>query len=123
MHHAGRAARAAAGGGAGAAELAPVNAAHNVAIQLVLDAGLPFLLAIVAALAMIVRCVVGANAHRRMRIDDAGIVLAVLVLLIAAMVDIALDVAAMALLFWTLLGLLWGAALTRREAERGPRAS
>lgn len=86
------------------------NAAHNIALALVIEAGLPFLLLTCAALLWIAVRV--ARRQRAQRFDPrvAGLAAALLVMIGNATVDIALDVPGVALLFWLMLGLLWGAA-------------
>lgn len=106
-----------------AAELWSVNAAHNIVIQIAIEAGLPYLLLVIGAVLTIGRSVVGAARRGGIRIADLGLGLAAAVILANAMVDIALDVPAIATLFWLMLGLLWGTALTVSDRAAGPPAS
>ena len=97
-------------GDAGAAQgLWGVNAAHNIILQLVITAGLPFAAALLAAVLLVVR---GAwRVERGPGGLQTAIFLALSVVAANAMVDIALDVPALALCFFLLLGMLAGGGL------------
>lgn len=92
-----------------AQELWSVNAAHNILIQLVIDAGLPYLVLIALFMLRVAR-----DIFRALRVRPSllewGKLLAVGIILVNAMVDIVLEIPMMILLFWTLVGLLWGRA-------------
>ena len=103
-------------------EMWRVNSPHNVVLQLMLDGGIGYLLAIGgAAMLMAIRIV------RRARHSavHAGIAGALLVLLGCSLVDISLDVPAMLMLALCLAGLGWSEprAGGRRRPRREPHAS
>ncbi len=105
------------------AKYVSVNAAHNILIQLVIDAGLPFLIFIAIAVIMIVAPVLALARRGTLPIDALGVGLALVVLLANGLVDIALDVPAIIMLFWLWLGLIWGTNLSVRRDAVEPLAS
>jgi hypothetical protein len=94
-----------------------VNSAHNILLQLWLNAGVPYLLLIVGSFALGVRQVVLAL-NRCWTTDDIGIGMAALLIVACAMIDIALDVPATTTLGLLFTGMLWGRALVRLEVDR-----
>lgn len=91
-----------------------VNAAHNVALQMLLQAGVPYFALIVGACIIGTRQVARVLRGRWIR-DSKTILVLVLMLLCSGMVDLTLDMPAPLSLCLFLTGLLWGQALDRRE--------
>lgn len=103
-----------------------VNSAHNILLQLVLNGGYPYF-----ALLALGFLLVGATILRDMQRegwppDRLAPVLALAQIFCCALVDICLDVPALAILFLGLAGALWGRAIRRsgvvfRDGDRRPR--
>lgn len=91
-----------------------VNSAHNLVLQLMLQAGAPYLLLILAAIGWGWHQVARALRRRWTR-EDVVIVAILGQILGCSMVDIVLDMPAPLTLTLFLLGLLWGQALDRSE--------
>ncbi len=87
-----------------------VNSAHGILLQMLVNGGLPYLLLILAATALVVWPVVRALKRRR-DICDFGVVGALLVLAGCATIDITFDVPATLDLAMVLAGILWGGAI------------
>jgi O-antigen ligase len=96
-----------------AQELWMVNSPHNLILQLVLKGGIPFLALLAAAMVIVIaRAVWNSNDER------LGLVCAIGVAVACSMVDIALDVPALAALTLLLAGLAWGRQAGTRSASR-----
>ncbi|WP_293884081.1 O-antigen ligase [Sphingomonas sp.] len=91
-----------------------VNSAHNILLQLWLNAGLPYLLLIVAAFLWGARQV-GNGLAGKWTIDEIGLAAAIGLIIACSMIDILLDVPATITLALFIMGLLWGDAIVRSE--------
>jgi O-antigen ligase len=99
-----------------------INSAHNLLLQWVLQAGLPYALLLIAAGAHGVRQVANRSGISVKR-DDWAIIAILFLFALNAMVDITLDMPAPVGFALFLAGLLWGRALDRREVRISrPRA-
>jgi O-antigen ligase len=87
-----------------------VNSAHGIVLQILVNGGLPYLLLILAATALVLRPVLHALRRRR-DICDFGVAGALLVLAGCASIDITFDVPATLGLAMLLAGILWGGAI------------
>ena len=85
-----------------------VNSAHNIALQLMIEGGLPYLALLTAAALWIAAAIVRSMSVRRLSTEEAGLLAAVITVFGSASVDIALDVPAMVTLTLLLAGMLWG---------------
>lgn len=106
-----------------ATDLWYVNAAHNVMLQMVIEGGLLYCLLACVAIALIAR---GVIQHWPGRNDPAAIVQqagasALLIVLLAGMVDIALNVPAVVTMAASVQGLLWGRSM-RPSRRTGGKA-
>ncbi|MFZ2994695.1 O-antigen ligase family protein [Sphingobium sp.] len=87
-----------------------LNSAHNIILQLMLQGGWPYLVAICGAAALIVKQTISALRNHWSR--DEAIIAAILCLIMGnAMIDVVLDMPAPVTIFLFLSGLLWGRAL------------
>ncbi len=84
-----------------------VNSAHNLVLQFLLDGGLVYFTMLTIAAILIARVLVKRGAALKWGQGSDGIVGALFIAIASAMVDIALDVPAMALLTAFIAGLLW----------------
>jgi O-antigen ligase len=93
-----------------------VNSAHNLFLQLWIQAGIPYLALILLAAGWVGFGI--ARNLRRDRVDLQGLslLIAILIVIGCSMVDIALDVPAIAALLLFLAGLAWGAPGSRMSA-------
>lgn len=91
-----------------AQQLWMVNSPHNFLVQQVLRGGLPALALLVAGMMLLLGPISRAVIYNRWSAMDLGLAMAVLVLVIEGMVDIAFDMPVVALLTALLVGLLWG---------------
>jgi O-antigen ligase len=87
------------------------NSPHNIVLRLVIDAGLPYLLLILASAIVIAAQVALAARRRGIALDEVALIAAIAVILGSAMVDIALEVPALAALMFSCAGLLWGRSI------------
>lgn len=85
-----------------------VNSPHNLVLQLVLEGGMGFLILLSAAALLIARWSIASLVERALLVDRLGVMLAILAAIACTMVDIALDVPAIAALTLFLAGLLSG---------------
>lgn len=104
-----------------ATDLWYVNAAHNVLLQMTIEGGLLYPVLVGAGLALILWQIV----QQQPAIDRGGTLLlaleiALFVIVAGGMVDIALNMPGVVALAATMLGLCWGHALRRAEAQRTP---
>jgi O-antigen ligase len=89
------------------------NSPHNIALRLMLDAGLPYLLFIALAGSRILIQFVQAARSRSMNPQEAALLLAIAMMLGSASIDIALEIPALTALTMVFIGLLWGRAISR----------
>ena len=87
-----------------------VNSPHNILLQLLLKGGLPYLLFLLAAAAMVAVPVVRHFSGGRRSLEAWGIALALVFLFANGMIDICLDVPATTCFAMFLAGVLWGTA-------------
>src|SRR5579859_6070426 len=91
------------------------NSPHNIMLRLMIDAGLPYLVLIMAAgIAILIRIVRAARA-RSLDEEELGLLLAAAIMLGSSLIDIALEVPALCALMMIWIGLLWGRALVRHD--------
>lgn len=93
--------------------LSPVNSAHDIGLQMLLNAGLPYVLLVSVAAGLVIARMVAHSRSRLWSLDLTGIVLALSVIFAVALIDIVLDVPATTILALFLGGLLWGRADAR----------
>ena len=86
-----------------------VNSPHGIVLQMLLGAGIPYLLMLLGAVTLVARRVVP-DIRRRPSIEARGLAAAAMVLVACGCVDIVLDMAATTTLLLFLAGLLWGRA-------------
>lgn len=91
------------------------NSAHNIALQLLIVGGWPYLLLLIGLAGLIVTRVLR-RMMGRWSIERVTLAAMPAMLLACATVDIALDVPATTTLFALTAGLLWGLALQRHES-------
>ncbi len=91
-----------------------INSPHNVLLQWVLQAGLPYALLMLTAVLLGVRQIRRGLAHHWLR-DDWIVVGMLALILTVAMVDVPLDLPGTVSVTLFLAGLLWGHALERAE--------
>lgn len=112
-----------------AGELWMVNSPHNLILQLLLQGGIGYLLAIMAAAGCVAWGMLRRGGARPWDPNRPGIVAAIIVAVGCAMVDIALDVPAMIALTVFLAGLAWGrqrartTSMSRERTSRQPSIS
>jgi O-antigen ligase len=87
------------------------NSPHTIVLRLIIDAGLPYLVMILASAIVIAAQVTQAARHRGIALDEVALIAAIAVILGSAMVDIALEVPALAALMFNCAGLLWGRSI------------
>lgn len=101
------------------------NSPHNLALQLLLVGGWPYLLLIGSAAVVIARDVVSGRRGRSFKAGRTAMMAAIALILAESMIDIALDVPAVITIALFVTGLLWGEALgpelSRRAAGTPPR--
>lgn len=93
-----------------------INSPHNIAIQILLVGGLPYLLLLTAGALLILRDVVRAPAWRQGDARFMALVGAASVILVDGAFDIALDVPVTVCLFTILIGLAWGRAFAEGQS-------
>lgn len=91
-----------------------VNSPHNVLLQLALAGGVPYVLMLLAAAALVGRDVLPYLLSGRASYSDFGLAAFVVQILICSMVDIAMDVPAVTCMTLFLAGCLWGRSLCSR---------
>jgi O-antigen ligase len=91
-----------------AAKFSNINAAHNALLTLTLQGGIPYMAFIAGAVMLVIYRSIIAIKRGSATPSLAFVVAAVGVILTNSLVDIALDVPEISILFWFLLGLLWG---------------
>lgn len=91
-----------------AQQLWMVNSPHNFLVQQVIRGGLPALALLVAGMMLLLGPMIRAAIYNRWSAMDLGLAMAILVLVIEGLVDIAFDMPVVALLTALLVGLLWG---------------
>ncbi|EXS71990.1 O-antigen ligase family protein [Sphingobium sp. Ant17] len=84
-----------------------VNAPHNLILRFLIDGGVPFLLLLTIAMLVIVRRIAANLSYYGPLDGRAGVVAAIFTALLCSMVDIALDIPALAAMTLFLIGLLW----------------
>jgi O-antigen ligase len=100
-----------------------VNSAHNIFLQLMLQAGLPYMLLIVAAALWVAYGATMALRHGDGSSEAPSLMVAVLVVVGCAMDDIALDMPAIVMLTLFLAGLAWGHARLRDRMRASRRST
>lgn len=92
-----------------------VNAAHNAVLQMIIEGGVPYALLVVIGLAMIAYRIVAElfSAARRGRTLLVALIAALVGITLTGLVDISLNVPAVATLAAALLGLGWGHSIRR----------
>lgn len=91
-----------------------LGAAHSAVLQAALEGGLPFVLLILAALALLVRGIFKRASRRELGPSVSSALAAAGLAGLSSFVDIALNVPAVAAFAMLLLGLSWGAANAQR---------
>ncbi len=96
------------------------NSPHDIVLRLIIDAGLPYLLLIVASGSVITVQIAIAARRRGMTLDEIALLTAILIILGSAMIDIAMEVPAIAALMFGCSGLLWGRAIAGHFVHIAP---
>ncbi len=101
------------------------NSPHNLALQLLLVGGWPYLLLLGSAAVFIARAFIPGRGGRSVKAGRTAMIAAIALILAESMIDIALDVPAVITIALFMTGLLWGEALgpelSRRAAGAPPR--
>jgi hypothetical protein len=92
-----------------------VNSPHDIGLHLLLTGGVPYLLLLLIAAALIARTILKGQHRRGGGMDPLAALLAAGIILGSSLVDLALEMPAIAGLFVTLVGLVWGGSLPAAE--------
>ena len=90
------------------------NSPHDIALRLMIDAGLPYLALVALGSVLVAVAIVRAARLRPLNLTETALVAATGTIIGSAAVDIALEVPGVVALMLVYVGLLWGRAIARR---------